>query len=77
MQEATDAAIAAARKAIEDAGGRVMADTGAPRYPVIHVIHLDSDVHPNEPGLASVHDELTGVTTVQDSEKYYYGPPKQ
>jgi hypothetical protein len=54
-----------------------MADTGAPRYPVIHVVHPDSDVSPNEPGMVWVHDELTGVTTVQDSERYYYGPPKQ
>lgn len=51
-----------------------MADNGAPRYPLIHVIHLDSDVSPTEPGMASVHDEKTGITTVQDSEKYLYGP---
>lgn len=53
-----------------------MADTGAPRYPIIHVIHPDSDVSPTEPGMVWVHDELTGATSVQDAEKYYYGPPK-
>lgn len=49
-----------------------MADNGAPRYPIINVIHMDSDVHPDEPGLAWVHDELTGQTSVQDAEKYLY-----
>lgn len=54
-----------------------MADCGAPRYPLIHVIHADSDVSPDEPGMVWVHDEATGITTVQDSDKYYYGPPRQ
>lgn len=49
-----------------------MADAGAPRYPVIHVVHPDSDVSPNEPGMVWVHDELTGETTVQDAEKYLW-----
>jgi hypothetical protein len=53
-----------------------MADNGAPRYPVIHVIHPDSDVSPNETGMVWVHDELTGQTSVQDAEKYEY-PPRQ
>lgn len=50
-----------------------MADTGAPRYPVIHVVHPDSDVHPNEIGMARIHDELTGRTTFCDSEDYLQG----
>lgn len=50
----------------------MMADTGAPRYPVIHVVHPDSDVSPNEPGMVWVHDELTGETTIQDAEKYLW-----
>ena len=53
-----------------------MADYGAPKYPVIHVIHPDSDVSPNEPGMVWVHDELDGSTSVQDAEKYQY-PPKR
>lgn len=53
-----------------------MADNGAPRYPAIHVIHLDSDIHPNEPGLVSVHDEATGQTTIQDAEPYLWTPSK-
>jgi hypothetical protein len=54
-----------------------MADYGAPRYPIIHVVHQDSDVNPYEPGMVWVHDELTGETRVEDAEKYWYGPPKQ
>lgn len=53
-----------------------MADNYTPRYPAIIVIHPDSDVSPGEPGMVWVHDEKDGSTTVQDAEKYYYGPPK-
>lgn len=53
-----------------------MADNQAPRYPIINVVHPDSDVSPDEPGMVWVHDEKTGATTVQDAEPYYYGPPK-
>jgi len=49
-----------------------MADISAPRYPVIRVIHLDSDVHPDEPGLVSRHDEATGETTIVDAEPYLW-----
>lgn len=47
-----------------------MADTGAPRYPVIHVVHPDSDVHPNEEGMARIHNQYTGQTYFADSDKY-------
>ena len=53
-----------------------MADSGYPNNPIIRVIHLNSDIAPDEPGLVSVHDERTGITTTQDAEPYYYGPPK-
>lgn len=53
-----------------------MADNGAPRYPVINVVHPDSDISPNEPGMVWVHDEATGQTRVEDAERYYYGPSK-
>jgi hypothetical protein len=49
-----------------------MADYGAPEYPVIRVIHLTSDVHPDEPGLVSVHDEATGETRIEDAERYLW-----
>jgi hypothetical protein len=54
-----------------------MADTGAPRYPIIHVVHPDGDVSSGEPGIVWVHDELTGETSIQDAEPYFYGPRKQ
>lgn len=44
-----------------------MADYGAPEYPIIHVM---CDVNPNEPGIAAVHDQATGVTTYADQEMY-------
>lgn len=53
-----------------------MSDYGAPEYPVIRVVHMDSDVDPNEYGMVSRHDEATGTTVVEDGEKYWYGPPK-
>lgn len=53
-----------------------MADIGAPKYPMVVVVHPDSDVHPDEPGMVWVHDEETGQTSVQDAERYYYGPRK-
>jgi len=49
-----------------------VSDYTLPTYPMIRVVHLDSDIHPDEPGLVSVHDELTGTTTVQDAEKYLW-----
>jgi len=53
-----------------------MADYQIPNNPAIRVIHLDSDVSPMEPGLVSVHDELTGETTIQDAERYLWTPSK-
>lgn len=53
-----------------------MADYTTPTWPAIRVIHLDSDIHPDEPGLVSVHDEATGETRMEDAERYYYGPSK-
>lgn len=44
-----------------------MADSGTPRYPVIHVT---SDVGINEPGIVSIHDEATGQTYYADRESY-------
>lgn len=49
-----------------------MSDYTLPNNPIIRVIHLDSDIGPNEPGLVSVHDEATGVTTIQDAEPYLW-----
>lgn len=53
-----------------------MADYTAPTNPAIRVIHLSSDVSPEEPGLVSVHDEATGQTTIQDAERYLWTPSK-
>jgi hypothetical protein len=53
-----------------------MADYGYPNNPIIRVIHLDSDIAPNEPGLVSVLDEATGVTLVQDAEPYLWKSSK-
>lgn len=50
-----------------------MADSGAPTYPVINVIHPDSDVSPSEAGIVRIHDELTGRTTFSDSESWLQG----
>jgi hypothetical protein len=49
-----------------------VADSGAPKYPVIHVVHPDSDVSPNEPGMVWVHDDATGETRIEDAEKYLW-----
>ena len=43
-----------------------MADTGAPRYPVIHVT---SDVGINEPGIVEIRDGYTGQTYYADAEE--------
>ena len=49
-----------------------MSDYTLPNNPIIRVIHLEADVSPDEPGLVSVHDEATGVTTIQDAEPYLW-----
>jgi hypothetical protein len=51
-----------------------MADNGVPTYPVIHVL---CDVNPNEPGIAAVHDPVTGQTHYADQEMYLISEPKQ
>lgn len=53
-----------------------MADYEKPTWPALVVAYPDSDVSPLEPGLVWVHDEKTGTTTVEEGERFYYGPPK-
>lgn len=47
-----------------------MADNEAPRYPLIHVVHPDSDVSPGEMGITRIHNQHTGQTYFSDSENY-------
>jgi hypothetical protein len=54
-----------------------VADNYVPTWPALRVSYPDTDIHPDEPGLVSVHDEKTGETTIQEADRFYYGPPKQ
>lgn len=47
-----------------------MADNEAPRYPLIHVVHPDSDVSPGEMGITRIHNQHTGQTYFSDTENY-------